>query len=49
VIRLAVDTGSAVGVEVTIFNPVLDRDGSIAAALLTGDASALAGEWRPAL
>lgn len=35
VIRLAVDSGRAVGLEVTIFNPFLDADGSMALALVT--------------
>ncbi|HEX2042943.1 MAG TPA: arginase family protein [Acidimicrobiales bacterium] len=35
VIRLAVDSGRAVGIEVTIFNPALDRDGSIARTLVS--------------
>lgn len=34
VLRLAVDSGRAVGFEVTIFNPALDRDGSIARELV---------------
>lgn len=34
VLRLAVETGNVVGIEVTIFNPTLDRDGSIARALV---------------
>ncbi len=35
VIRLAVDSGRAVGLEVTIFNPLLDSDGSIAHTLVS--------------
>jgi arginase len=35
VIRLAVETGRVVGVEVTIFNPLLDSDGSIAHTLVS--------------
>lgn len=35
VIRLAVDSGRAAGVETTIFNPLLDNDGSMALALVT--------------
>jgi arginase len=34
VLQVAVDSGRAVGLEVTIFNPVLDRDGSIARELV---------------
>lgn len=34
VIRMAMDSGRAVGIEVTIFNPSLDGDGSLAAALV---------------
>jgi arginase len=34
VLRLAIDSGEAVGLEITIFNPTLDRDGSIARALI---------------
>jgi arginase len=34
VLRLAVETGDAVGLEVTIFNPALDADGSIASAVV---------------
>jgi arginase len=33
-IRLAVETGRVVGVEITIFNPLLDSDGSIARTLI---------------
>jgi arginase len=36
VLRLAVMTGRAVGIEVTIFNPTLDADGHIAHALVDG-------------
>ena len=35
VIRAAVESGGVVGLEVTIFNPALDKDGSIARALVT--------------
>jgi arginase len=42
-IRLALDSGGAVGMEVTIFNPVLDNDGSLAQALVGCLARALAG------
>lgn len=41
VIRLAMESGAAVGLEVTIFNPVLDADGDIARALVTCLARAL--------
>ena len=41
VIGAAVETGDAVGLEVTIFNPTLDPDGSIARALVAGLVSAL--------
>jgi arginase len=34
VIRLAIDSGRAVGLEITIFNPLLDCDGSIADTLV---------------
>lgn len=34
VIRLAIGSGSAVGIEITIFNPTLDRDGSVSHALV---------------
>ena len=34
-LHLAVDSGRAVGIEVTIFNPALDRDGSIAPTLVS--------------
>ena len=34
VIRLAIESGDAVGLDVTIFNPSLDRDGSVAQALV---------------
>ena len=34
VLRMAIETGGAVGLEVTIFNPALDADGSIARALV---------------
>jgi arginase len=35
VLRLAIDTGSVVGLEITIFNPTLDPDGTIARDLVT--------------
>lgn len=35
VIRVAVESGGALGLEITIFNPALDRGGSIASALVT--------------
>ena len=48
VLRLAVETGRATGVEVTIFNPALDGAGSIAQALVGCLARALAvDESRP--
>lgn len=48
VLQLAVDSGRAVGLEVTIFNPALDCDGAIAQALVTSLARALdARELRP--
>lgn len=34
VLRLAIDSGSAVGIEITIFNPTLDSDGSVSYALV---------------
>ncbi len=34
VIRLGMESGRAVGVDVTIFNPALDRDGAITQALV---------------
>jgi arginase len=42
VLRLATATGRAVGLEVTIFNPALDADGSIAVALVAALVNALA-------
>ena len=48
VIQLAVDSGRAVGIEVTIFNPTLDGDGSITQALVSCLARGLtAGERGP--
>jgi arginase len=41
VVRAAVESGDAVGIEVTIFNPSLDADGSIASALVECLGSAL--------
>jgi arginase len=41
VMKLAVESGRAVGVEVTIFNPALDSDGSITRALVSCLARAL--------
>jgi arginase len=43
VLRLAVGSGHAVGLEVTIFNPALDPDGSIARALVDCLGRGLAG------
>lgn len=43
VLQLAVHSGHAVGLEVTIFNPALDSDGTIARALVTCLARALGG------
>ena len=34
VLRLAIDDGSVVGIEITIFNPTLDPDGTITEALV---------------
>ena len=42
-IRLAVATGRAVGIEVTIFNPTMDTDGSIVRRLVTSLGRALTG------
>jgi arginase len=42
VLRLAIDTGSVVGLEITIFNPTLDRDGTIAQDLVACLVRALA-------
>jgi arginase len=47
VIRAAMRTGRVVGLEVTIFNPALDTDGSIARALVSCLVGALGGEWEP--
>jgi len=41
VIRAAIDSGDALGLEVTIFNPALDHDGAIARALVARLVSAL--------
>jgi arginase len=41
VLRMAVESGDAVGIEVTIFNPALDADGSITRALVNCLAAAL--------
>jgi arginase len=46
-IKVAIDSGLAVGLEVTIFNPMLDRDGVIAGALVTCLARALGRDMRP--
>ncbi len=47
VIGLAVESGRAVGFEVTIFNPALDNDGSIAQTLVSCLARGLnRGDWR---
>ena len=43
VVAIAIDSKRAVGLEITIFNPTLDRDGSIAHALVTSVARGLAG------
>ena len=43
VVAIAIDSKQAVGLEITIFNPTLDRDGSIAHALVTSVARGLAG------
>ena len=43
VIRAAMTTGRVVGLEVTIFNPALDTDGSIAPALVSCLVGALTG------
>ena len=46
VTQLAIESGRTVGVEVTIFNPALDSDGSIAQTLVSCLARGLrAGEW----
>jgi arginase len=47
VIRLAMDSGRAVGIELTIFNPALDGDGSVAAALVGCLTRALVGGRPP--
>ena len=47
VVRVAVGSGKAVGLEVTIFNPSLDSDGSIAHALVTCLARALGADEVP--
>jgi arginase len=41
VIRVAIESGDALGLEVTIFNPALDTDGAIARALVDRLVSAL--------
>jgi arginase len=46
-VRLAVGSGRAVGIEITIFNPRLDGDGSIAKALVRCLAAALAVDASP--
>jgi arginase len=46
-VRLAVGSGRAVGIEITIFNPRLDGDGSIADALVRCLAAALAVDASP--
>jgi arginase len=43
VIRMAIETGRAVGLEVTIFNPALDSDGSITRTLVARLVRALRG------
>ena len=45
VLRAAVDSGEVVGVEITIFNPALDPDGSIARSLVDTLAAGLAHHW----
>lgn len=45
-VRMAMSSGGAVGIEVTIFNPELDRDGSLAAALVGSLTRALSGGER---
>jgi len=47
VLQVAVDSGRAVGLEVTIFNPELDRDGSIARELVGCLARSIADRDRP--
>jgi len=46
-IRVAIGSSNAVGLEVTIFNPSLDSDGAIARALVTCLARALRGDEKP--
>ncbi|MGQ0615479.1 MAG: arginase family protein [Acidimicrobiia bacterium] len=43
VLQTAFDSGRAVGIEVTIFNPALDRDGSITTALVSTLARGIGG------
>ena len=43
VIRVAIESGGVLGLEITIFNPALDRDGSIARALVACLVGALRG------
>ncbi|MGH9117650.1 MAG: arginase family protein [Acidimicrobiales bacterium] len=47
VVRLALESRHVVGIDITIFNPLLDKDGSIAAALVSclGRALTLVGAW----
>jgi arginase len=47
VLQVAVDSGRAVGLEVTIFNPALDRNGSIAREVVGCLARSIAGRWPP--
>jgi arginase len=47
VLRLAIDSGRVVGVEITIFNPTLDPDGSIAQALVACLVRALTTTMKP--
>ena len=47
VIRLAIDSGRAVGLQVTIFNPRLDHDRSIARRLVACLARSLRGHEAP--
>ena len=44
VLRAAMGTGRVVGLEVTIFNPALDTDGSIARTLVSSLVGALSDE-----
>jgi arginase len=44
VLRMARESGQVLGMEVTIFNPTLDLDGSITRALVTALVHALGGD-----